>query len=122
MMVSLQKHLAQGTGADRERQFLAHTLVSLSRISGRQIKAESWTVTSFDVEFGEELRCGGLYVTSCYAYRTLTDVWVSGKIYRGTWNGTEVALKVLRTDGHIAASSEVIIYHSLPPLILIDVF
>ena len=60
MMVSLQRRLRIGTDEDAERQFFAHTLQYLTTCSGRQVELEDWTVTSYEVEFGQEIGSGGL--------------------------------------------------------------
>ena len=61
MMVSLQRHLQAKSIDDREQQFFAHTLQYLTTASGRQVEMENWMVTSYEVEFGQEIGSGGLY-------------------------------------------------------------
>jgi hypothetical protein len=61
MMVSLQRRLQAGSIDDREQQFFSHTLQYLTTASGRQVEMENWMVTSYEVEFGQEIGSGGLY-------------------------------------------------------------
>jgi hypothetical protein len=61
MMASLQRHIDQQIGGDRERQFFSHSLRYLSTSSGSQVQWENWMVTSFEVDFKEEIGSGGLY-------------------------------------------------------------
>jgi hypothetical protein len=62
MMHSLQRQLDQQSQSlpTPERRFFSHSIRYLSTMSGRQIEAESWMITSFDVEFGPEIDSGGL--------------------------------------------------------------
>ncbi|KAF8887344.1 kinase-like domain-containing protein [Infundibulicybe gibba] len=90
IMVSLQKALLQ-QGNSRERQFLSHALNYLSSTSGQRVHLESWTISALEVDFGAEIGCGGF-----------------GKVYKGTWNKTPVALKVLRGDAGAVPSSSTI--------------
>ena len=60
MMVSLQRRLQTGADEDRERQFFTHTLQYLTTSSGRQVELDDWTITSYEVEFGQEIGSGGL--------------------------------------------------------------
>jgi len=88
-MVSLHRHLAQRSLDEPERRFFSTSLRYLSTSSGRQVQVESWMVTSYDVEFGPQIGVGGF-----------------GKVYKGTWQKLEVALKVMKTDSGIVPSSE----------------
>jgi hypothetical protein len=63
-MALLQKLLNQRSIGDRERQFYSHSLQYLSTQSGRQVQLESWMITSHEVERGEAVGSGGLYVFS----------------------------------------------------------
>lgn len=60
MMASLQRHIDEHIGGDRERQFFSHSLRYLSTNSGQQVELKPWMVTSFDVEFGPLIGSGGL--------------------------------------------------------------
>jgi len=62
MMISLQRRLQTVTDEDQERQFFSHTLQYLTTSSGRQVAFEDWTITSYEVEFGQEVGSGGLCV------------------------------------------------------------
>ena len=64
MMVSLQRKLDQQSTMGQERLFFSKGLTYLSTCSGRQIEVEDWMITSFEVEFMEEIGSGGLYVVS----------------------------------------------------------
>ena len=59
MVVSLQKKIEELPRTDREHGFISHSIRYLSTLSGRQIRAESWMITSLDVEFGSEIGSGG---------------------------------------------------------------
>jgi hypothetical protein len=62
MMVSLQRRLQTGSDEDRERQFFTCALEHLTTASGRHVEIEEWMITSYEVEFGDEIGSGGLYV------------------------------------------------------------
>jgi len=89
MMVSLQRKLDQQSTVGQERLFFSHGLTYLSTCSGRQIKVEDWMITTFEVDFMEEIGSGGF-----------------GQVFRGNWSKMEVALKVVKTDAEVAPSSE----------------
>jgi hypothetical protein len=59
MMISLQSILKKVPGEEMEHRFFAHSVQYLSTTSGRQMRAESWMITSLDVEFGHEIGSGG---------------------------------------------------------------
>ncbi|KAF7982497.1 hypothetical protein HWV62_28086 [Athelia sp. TMB] len=85
MMVSLQKRLDNRSDSERELQFYSHSLHYLSIASGCHVQLEDWMVTSYDVDFGPEIGSGGL----------------------GSWNKTEVALKVLMNEGGVTPNTAV---------------
>jgi hypothetical protein len=60
MIASLQKHLRIGLEEVIERQFVSHTLQYLTTSSRHQVALDDWTITSYEVEFGHEIRLGGL--------------------------------------------------------------
>ncbi|KAJ7840796.1 kinase-like domain-containing protein [Mycena olivaceomarginata] len=89
MMVSIQKQLNNSQNVDRaEQKFYTHTLEYLTSRSGKPVKVEDWMIASFEVEYGEEIGAGGF-----------------GTVYRGTWNRTEVAIKVLQNDAGVKPSA-----------------
>ncbi|KAF7358316.1 Kinase-like protein [Mycena venus] len=89
MMVSIQKQLNNSQNVDRaEQKFYIHTLEYLTSRSGKPIKVEDWMIASFEVEYGDEIGAGGF-----------------GTVYRGTWNRTEVAIKVLQNDAGVKPSA-----------------
>jgi len=59
MMVSLQRRIEELPRTDRERNFISHSVHYLSTISGRLMPAESWMITSLEVEFGLKIGSGG---------------------------------------------------------------
>ncbi|KIM73018.1 hypothetical protein PILCRDRAFT_15623 [Piloderma croceum F 1598] len=88
MMISLQRHIQRGVDEDWERRFFAHTLQYLTTSSGRQVEVEDWMITSYEVEFGHEIGSGGF-----------------GQVFKGSWNRTDVALKVLTMQDGVTPSS-----------------
>ncbi|KAJ7496362.1 hypothetical protein FB451DRAFT_196353 [Mycena latifolia] len=87
MMACIQRKLNGRHLSHPEQKFYSHTLQYLTSMSGQQVKLEDWMITSFDVEYGTEIGFGGF-----------------GKVYRGTWNRTDVAIKVLHTGAGITPS------------------
>ncbi|KAF7982535.1 hypothetical protein HWV62_28162 [Athelia sp. TMB] len=94
IMVSLQRRLSDRTSSRRELQFFKHSLHYLFTISGSQVTLEDWMITSYEVEFGPEIGVGGFLN--------------SGQVFKGIWNKTEVALKVLKNQAGITPSSAAI--------------
>ncbi|KAF7358833.1 Kinase-like protein [Mycena sanguinolenta] len=87
MMVSLERRLEQcGNERDPEHKFYAHTLQYLTTTSGQKVEMEDWMISRFDVEYGPQIGIGGF-----------------GTVFRGTWNRTEVAIKLVRNPAGIAA-------------------
>ncbi|KAJ7142918.1 kinase-like domain-containing protein [Mycena epipterygia] len=81
MMVSLQRRLdSLPHSSDPERQFYSHTLQYLTSVSGKRVELESWMIPSFEVDYGPEIGAGGF-----------------GRVYRGTWNRVDVAVKILHS-------------------------
>ena len=70
MMVSLHQCLARQLGGDREHAFLTHSLQLLTTVSGHQVNLNSWTITSYEVEFVRKIGRGGLYELSNIAATT----------------------------------------------------
>ncbi|KAJ7671144.1 hypothetical protein B0H17DRAFT_1209097 [Mycena rosella] len=87
MMAALQRRLNVAPGNDQEQNFYSHTLQYLTSMSGRSVQLEDWMVASYDVEYGPEIGVGGF-----------------GKVYRGTWNRMEVAIKVLQNVAGVKAN------------------
>ncbi|KAF7362565.1 Kinase-like protein [Mycena venus] len=80
LMVSIQRKLDALEHVDKaEHKFLSHTLQYLTATSKTQVRVEDWMISSFEVEFFDEIGEGGF-----------------GNVYKGTWNHTEVAIKVVR--------------------------
>jgi len=52
------------------------------------VELQHWMITPYEVEFGSQIGSGGF-----------------GQVFKGTWNETEVALKVLATETGIIPSS-----------------
>jgi hypothetical protein len=111
MIVSLQRSLHNRSGSDQEQQFFSHTLQYLTTISGHGVKLENWMITSYEVELGPQIGSGGLWVlcTSQSSLRTTYGSYIhcSGQVFKGTWNETEVAVKVLTIEPGITPSSAV---------------
>jgi hypothetical protein len=60
MIITIHRHLTQNSNQDVETQFLRDTVKFMETASGRIIPVKKWTITSFDVEFEEDLSSGGL--------------------------------------------------------------
>jgi hypothetical protein len=78
MMVSLEHHLRERSDEDVERRFFPHTLQYLTTSSGHQIAMKDWMVTSYEVEFGQEIGSGGLYVFSTISYSSVEYMLIVG--------------------------------------------
>ncbi|KAJ7740288.1 kinase-like domain-containing protein [Mycena olivaceomarginata] len=87
MMACIQRRLDGEHLNDPERKFYSHTLQYLTSMSGRQFKLEDWMIASFEVDYGPEIGAGGF-----------------GTVYRGTWNRTDVAIKVLQNVAGVTPS------------------
>ncbi|KAJ7496391.1 hypothetical protein FB451DRAFT_1549555 [Mycena latifolia] len=87
MMACIQRRLDGQQINPPEQKFYSHTLQYLTTMSGQQVKLEDWMIASFDVEYGTEIGVGGF-----------------GKVYRGTWSRTDVAIKVLHTVAGVTPS------------------
>ena len=99
-----------GSDEDQERRFFTHTLQYLTTSSGRQVEIEDWMITSYEVEFGHEIGSGGLYVSfsfKCLYYMRSLCIFVSGQVFKGSWNKTTVALKVFMMEDGVTPSSAV---------------
>ncbi|KAF7346776.1 Kinase-like protein [Mycena sanguinolenta] len=87
MMVSIQKQLNNQSVDRVEQRFYTHTLEYLTSRSGENVTVEDWMISSFEVDYGSEIGSGGF-----------------GTVYRGTWNRTEVAIKVLQNQAGVKPS------------------
>ncbi|KAF7362950.1 Kinase-like protein [Mycena venus] len=87
MIACIQRRLDGEHLNDPERKFYSHTLQYLTSMSGRQLKLEDWMIPSFEVDYGPEIGAGGF-----------------GTVYRGTWNRTDVAIKVLQNVAGVTPS------------------
>ncbi|KAF7982500.1 hypothetical protein HWV62_28092 [Athelia sp. TMB] len=92
-LMSVLNGISRFVQEQASQNFLKALFLKEKRISqiesGRQIQPEEWMITSYEVEFGQEIGSGGF-----------------GRVFRGTWNKTDVALKVLKSEGGVTASSE----------------
>ncbi|KAF7358835.1 Kinase-like protein [Mycena sanguinolenta] len=92
MMVSLERRLEQcGNERDPEHKFYAHTLQYLTTTSRQKVEMEDWMISGFDVEYGPQIGMGGF-----------------GTVFKGTWNRTEVAIKLVRNPTGIAADASLL--------------
>ncbi|KAJ7636250.1 kinase-like domain-containing protein [Roridomyces roridus] len=92
MMVSIERRMERNRGGDGpEQRFYSHTLQYLTSTSQQQVKLEHWMISPFEVDFGKEIGAGG-YGTVC----------------QGTWNRTEVAIKMIRNESDVAADVEML--------------
>ncbi|KAJ7759819.1 kinase-like domain-containing protein [Mycena olivaceomarginata] len=72
MIVSIERRI---------EEFYSHTLQYLSSISSQHITLQDWMISSFEVDYGPQIGAGGF-----------------GTVFKGTWNRTAVAIKVLRKE------------------------
>ncbi|KAJ7615449.1 kinase-like domain-containing protein [Roridomyces roridus] len=94
MMVSIERKLASQRVermSTSQQTFYFHALQYLTVLSGRPVRVEDWMITSFEVDFGKEVGSGGF-----------------GRVHRGTWNDTEVAIKVMRNVAGITPRAELL--------------
>ncbi|KAJ7627321.1 kinase-like domain-containing protein [Roridomyces roridus] len=92
MMVSIERRIEENRGRNApEQRFYSHTLQYLASTSRQQVKLENWMVSPFDVDFGEEIGVGGF-----------------GTVFQGTWNRTEVAIKMIRNESGVAANVQML--------------
>ena len=112
MIVSFTRYLEEHSGGDREQEFFSRCIRYLSVKSGRQVRWESWMITSFDVELGREIGSGGLWVfclcigVTCYHLSSHSSQ-CSARVFEGTWKKMRVAVKVLKSDAGITPNPEV---------------
>jgi hypothetical protein len=84
MIVALQRKLSQQLTMDQERLFFSQSLTYFSTLSGRKIQVEDWIITSYEVDFIEEIGSGGLYVLFSsllwsVAARLIVQVFIAGR-------------------------------------------
>ncbi|KAK7064891.1 kinase-like protein [Favolaschia claudopus] len=91
LIVSLERRIGRHEGSNPERKFLSHTLQYLASTSSEQVKVEDWMISPFDVDHGQEIGSGGF-----------------GTVYKGTWNRTQVAIKLIRNQSGVAASADLL--------------
>ncbi|KAF8811047.1 kinase-like protein [Phlegmacium glaucopus] len=84
MMATFRRRIDEKKGEEEELNFFSQSFRYLSTASGRQVDIKPWTISPFDVEFGEVIGVGGF-----------------GVVYRATWNQTEVACKVMKNSVNI---------------------
>ncbi|KAJ7156345.1 kinase-like domain-containing protein [Mycena filopes] len=88
LMVSIQKQLNNKNVNAAEEEFYTHTLRYLTSKSGQDVTVEEWMISSFEIEYGPEIGAGGF-----------------GTVYRGRWNQTHVAIKVLQNVAGVKPSN-----------------
>jgi len=93
MMISLRRRLDQQLESDNpaEYRFFSDSFQYLSTSSGRIVEPEDWMITTYEVEFGNEIGSGGF-----------------SHVFRGEWRRMSVALKVLKTAAGVTPSSSFI--------------
>ncbi|KAJ7605721.1 hypothetical protein FB45DRAFT_952116 [Roridomyces roridus] len=88
MMVSIERRMdrSQNNMNATEQKFYSHTLQYLASTSGQHIELEDWMISQFDVDINIKIGAGGF-----------------GTVFKGTWNHTEVAIKMIHNDSGITA-------------------
>jgi hypothetical protein len=112
IQASLQKLLTDRSATNQEHQFYQESLRHISNLSGIQVELNTWTITAFEVDMGPEIGSGGLYVIHSILFIQISRfgcsrITNSGRVLKGTWNKTPVALKVLKTEHGITPNSKV---------------
>jgi hypothetical protein len=69
---------------------------------------EDWMITSYEVEFGPEIGSGGLCVFMIKVHGVaLIFYFVSGQVFKGSWNRRDVALTILVMEDDVIPNSTV---------------
>lgn len=68
VMATLMRLLEKKKGDPEELNFYKVSVQNLQRVSGKQVELHPWTITALEVEFGEMIGAGGLYVPSLCLY------------------------------------------------------
>ncbi len=108
VMVTLQRLLEKRQGDQKELKFFEVSVQNLQGVSGKHVDIQPWTITALEVEFEERIGGGGLYVIyPLHKFSFALRCFQSGEVYRGRWNKTEVALKVMLNAENTPPNSEV---------------
>jgi hypothetical protein len=71
-----------------------------------RVELKNWMITSYEVEFGPKFGSGDCEFFTrrilCVAHRFY--IRASGQVFLGTCNNTQVAIRVLATEGGITSS------------------
>ena len=59
VLAAIQRRLDVRLTSGRERTFLEQSMQYLSTISGCQVHLEDWMITSYEVDFGQQVGAGG---------------------------------------------------------------
>jgi hypothetical protein len=59
VLVAIQRRLNVRLASGRERTFLERSMQYLSTASGCQVQLEDWMITSYEVDFGQQVGAGG---------------------------------------------------------------
>ena len=60
MMVTFKRRIDEKNGGKEELSFYRQSFRYLLTASGQQVDIKPWTISPFDVEFGEIIGAGGL--------------------------------------------------------------
>lgn len=60
MMATFKRRINEKQGDQEELMFFKQSLRYLSTASGRQVDIKPWTISRFDIDFGETIATGGL--------------------------------------------------------------
>jgi hypothetical protein len=101
----METMMNQNERSTAEKKFAQNSLEEINAHGRRTISATTWTITALEIDFGEELDSGGLYVFEFAPICTRSSLR-SGVVRRAIWHRSPVAVKSFRMDGVKASVSD----------------
>lgn len=62
MIICLKRRIDGRMDNDRELEFFSHVLGYLNALTGFEVEVENWMITAYEVDLGQRIGFGGLYV------------------------------------------------------------
>lgn len=108
-MVFLQRQNEERSDKnDLEQEFFLHTLECLAAFNGCDVIAGNWMITPYEVEFGQRIGVGGLYIyIQDRAFTCAIISLICGEVHKGTWHNSEVSIKTFKTKSGFIPSPTV---------------